>query len=149
MQDALIGHLLDRLALGEGFGERDERPLDQRDVQRRWALQQLAGLVGEFRVGQRKRREQVPQELVADAVGELDRVDGHELRPLPYCLHVGYAQIIHVLRTLHCQLLMNEVHLVNPHHKIRCDLEMGRRLLTSILGRIPFEKLDYPNGFIV
>ena len=65
--------------LANDFGERDERPLDQRDVERRRAFQQLAGLLGQFRVGQRKRREQVPQELVADAVGKLDRVDGHRI----------------------------------------------------------------------
>ena len=77
VQNARVGHLLNRFALGEGFRERNERPLDQGNVERRRPFQQLAGLLGKFRVGQRERREQVPQELVADGVGKLDWVDGH------------------------------------------------------------------------
>ena len=77
MEDAVTSQLLNRFALGERLGQRNERPLDQWNVERRRAFQELAGLIGQFRVGQRKRREQVPEELVADAVSKLDRVDRH------------------------------------------------------------------------
>ena len=82
VQQTPVGHRLDRLPLGERFGERDERPLDQGDVERGLAPELLAGLRGEVRVRDRERGEDVPQELVADAVGKLDRVDGHRSSPL-------------------------------------------------------------------
>ena len=43
MQDAILSQLLDGLALGERFGQRNERALDQRDVERRRPFQELPG----------------------------------------------------------------------------------------------------------
>src|SRR5262249_14134847 len=77
VEQAAVGHRLDRLALGEGFGKRDERSLDQRDVERGFSLEVLAGLLGEIRVRDRECGEDVPQELVTDVVGELDGIDCH------------------------------------------------------------------------
>ena len=77
VEQAPVGHRLHRLALGERLGEGDERPLDQRDVERRGAFQERAGLLRQLGVRQRERREDVAQELVADLVGEVDGVDRH------------------------------------------------------------------------
>jgi hypothetical protein len=77
VQHALVRQLLDQLALGKGFGQGDEWPLHQRDVERRGTLQQLPGLLSQFRVRERECREEVAQELVADAMSKMDRVDWH------------------------------------------------------------------------
>ena len=77
VQQTPVGHGLDGLPLGERLGERHERTLDQGDVEGGLAPELLAGLRGKVGVCDRECGEDVPQELVTDAVSKLDGVDGH------------------------------------------------------------------------
>ena len=81
VEQAPVGQRLDRLPPGEGVGERDVRAPDQRDVQRRGAVEELAGLRFEVGIGEGEGREEVALELLADGVGEVDGVDRHGLNP--------------------------------------------------------------------
>ncbi len=45
VEGALVGQLLDRVALRERLGQRDERPLNERCVERRRAVEEPAELV--------------------------------------------------------------------------------------------------------
>src|SRR5271166_564611 len=86
VQQTPVGHGLDGLPLGERLGERDKRSLDQGDVKGGLAPELLAGLRGEVWVYDWECGEDVPQELVADAVGELYRVDWHRSTFLTHSL---------------------------------------------------------------